>query len=64
MKSIGLLKPWLTPFKCGMKGLKSLKKDIQDIRNSMDNLYQNKILDGDKAPDTVRPEPKCKVCED
>ena len=47
-----------------MKGLKSLKKDIQDIRNSMDNLYQNKILDGDKAPDTIRPEPKCKVCED
>lgn len=47
-----------------MKGLKSLKKDIQDIRKSMDNLYQNKILDGDKAPDTIRPEPKCKVCED
>ena len=44
-----------------MKGLKSLKKDI---RNSMDNLYQNKILDGDKAPDTILPEPKCKVCED
>tara|TARA_R110000824_G_scaffold314746_2_gene501648 strand:+ start:1707 stop:1985 length:279 start_codon:yes stop_codon:yes gene_type:complete len=47
-----------------MVGLKSLKKDIQDIKKSMDNLYRNKILDGDKAPDTVLPKPKCKVCED
>ena len=47
-----------------MRGLKSLKKDMRDIKNSLRELYHNKILDGDKAPSKVIPEPKCKVCED
>ena len=46
-----------------MKGLKSLKKDIKEIK-SMDNLYRNKILDGDMAPDSIAPPKNCIVCED
>ena len=47
-----------------MKGLKSLKKDIKEIKKSMDNLYRNKILDGDMAPDSIAPPKNCIVCED
>ena len=55
-----------------MKGLKSLKKDIVEIKESMDKLYHNKVLDGDKAPDTVIVPPSesyqtplnCDECED
>jgi len=27
-------------------------------------LYHNKIIDRDKAPDTIIPKKKCEVCED
>ena len=47
-----------------IKGLRSLRKDIQDIKKQMDSLYHNKIIDRDKAPDTIIPKKKCKVCED
>ena len=47
-----------------MKGLKYLKKDIKEIKRSMDDLYRNKILDGDMAPDSIAPPQKCEVCED
>ena len=47
-----------------IKGLRSLRKDMQDIKKKLDNLYHDKIIDGDKAPDTIIPKKKCKVCED
>ena len=48
-----------------MKGLKSLKKDIVNIKESMDKLYHNKVIDGDRAPDTVTvPPSNCDECED
>ena len=55
-----------------MKGLKSLKKDIVEIKESMDKLYHNKVIDGDRAPDTVIAPPSesyqaplnCDECED
>jgi hypothetical protein len=48
-----------------MKGLKSLKKDIANIKESMDRLYHNKVIDGDRAPDTVTvPPSNCDECED
>ena len=55
-----------------LKGLRSLRKDIQDIKKQMDSLYHNKVLDGDRAPDTVVAPPSdsyqtplnCDECED
>ena len=39
-----------------IKGLRTLRKDMQHIKKSMDNLYHDKILDGDRAPDTIIPQ--------
>ena len=32
---------------------------MQDIKKKLDNLYHDKIIDGDKAPDTIIPKNKC-----
>ena len=47
-----------------IKGLRRLRKDIIRIKKQLDNLYHNKIIDGDKAPDTIMPPQNCTVCED
>ena len=47
-----------------LKGLKHLQKDGKLIKRSLDNLYRNKILDGEDAPNTVLPLQKCEVCDD
>lgn len=47
-----------------LKGLKQLRKELVCIKKSMDDLYRNKILDGEQVPSTVVPPPNCEVCDD